>query len=60
MMNEKQSFLGFSMFMHLGAMVIVCSKYRIHDGMQEMCQMCSFKVEKAKFYNALLSWGTAE
>ena len=39
MEDEKQSFLGSPVFVHLGAMVILCSRYRIHEGEQEMCQM---------------------
>ena len=50
MMDEKQSFLGSSVFMHLRAMVILCSKYRIHDGMQEICQSKKGEILKCTIF----------
>ena len=37
--DEKLFFLGSPVFVHLGAIAILCSRYRIHEGVQEMYQM---------------------
>ena len=37
-----------------------CSRYRIHDKMQEIYQYYSFRFIQVKFKNALFSWGMAD